>query len=82
MQKLNFQRRAAARSAEPFEMCPPRVFRGPSRGLMVPAHGVCLRQYHEFDNLGGKPNETNDTLIDLRFGFCWHRPECFLGNGG
>jgi hypothetical protein len=25
MQKLNFQRRAAARSAEPFEMCPPKV---------------------------------------------------------
>ena len=35
MQKLNFQRRAAARSAELFEMCPPRVFRGPSRGRMV-----------------------------------------------
>jgi hypothetical protein len=25
MQKLNFQRRAAARSAELFEMCPPKV---------------------------------------------------------
>ena len=26
---------------------------------------------HEFDNLGGKPNETNDILINLRFDFYW-----------
>ena len=81
MQKLNFQRRAAARSAEPFEMCPPKGFPWSFAGAMV-RHGVCLRQYHEFDNLGGKPNETNDILIDLRFDFYWHRPERFLGNGG
>ena len=42
MQKLNFQRRAAARSAEPFEMCPPRVFPWSFAGAMV-RHGVCLR---------------------------------------
>jgi hypothetical protein len=34
-------------------------------------------QYHEFDNLGGKQNETNNILIDLRFDFYWHRPERF-----
>jgi hypothetical protein len=36
----------------------------------------------DFNNLGGKPNETNDTLIDLFVNFYWHRPEHFLGNGG
>ena len=81
MQKLNFRRRAAARSAELFEMCPPKVSVG-LRGGDGARHEVFLRQYHEFDNLGGKPNETNDILIDLRFDFYWHRPERFLGDGG
>jgi hypothetical protein len=66
MQKLNFQRRAAARSAELFEMCPPRVCRGPSRGYDA-RHEIILETYHEFDNLGGKPNETNNILIDFAF---------------
>jgi hypothetical protein len=37
MKKLNFWRRAAARSSKLLEMCPPRVFCGPSRGRMVRA---------------------------------------------
>ena len=57
MQKLDFQRRPAAKSAELFEMCPPKVSVG-LRGGNGARHEVCLRQYHEFDNLGGKPNET------------------------
>jgi len=36
----------------------------------------------DFNNLGGKPNETNDILIDLRFDFYWDRRERFLGHGG
>ena len=42
MQKLNFQRRAAARCAERVLDVPPEGFRGPSRGLMMRAHRVCL----------------------------------------
>ena len=80
MQKLNFQRRAAARCAELFEMCPPEVSVG-LRGGDDARHELFLRQYHIFNNLGGKPNETNDTLIDLRFDFYLHRPERFFGKG-
>jgi hypothetical protein len=81
MQKLNFQRTTAARSAELFEMCPPKVSAG-LRGGYDTRHKLILRQYHLFDNLGGKPNETNHILIDLRFDSNRHRPERFLGDGG
>jgi hypothetical protein len=81
MQKLNFQRRAAARSAELFEMCPPKV-PWAFAGAVMRATKVFAKQYHEFDNLGGKPNETTYILIDLRFDFYWDRPERFLGDGG
>ena len=41
MQKLNFQRRTAARSAELFEMCPPRVSVG-LRGGYEAHHEIIL----------------------------------------
>jgi hypothetical protein len=66
MQKLDFRRRAAARCAELFEICPPKVSAG-LRGGYDARHEIILETYHEFDNLGGKPNETNNILIDFAF---------------
>ena len=80
MQKLNFQRRAARDVLNCLRL-PPEVSAG-LRGGDDARHELFLKQYHIFNNLGGKPNETNDTLIDFRFDFFWHRPERFLGDGG
>jgi len=36
----------------------------------------------DFNNLGGKSNETSNFRINLRFDFYRHRPEHFLGDCG
>jgi plastocyanin len=53
MEKLNFQSRAAARCAELFETCPPKVSAGLRGGY--DARDEFLETIHEFNNLGGKP---------------------------
>jgi hypothetical protein len=62
--------------------CAPRRFPWAFAGAMMRATKAFLKQYHDFDDLGGKPNETTNILIDLRFDFYWHGPERFLGDGG
>ena len=63
MEKLSFQSRAVARSADLLEMCPPKVFRG-LRGGEWRVPRSMFETICELDNLGEKPNEAFHDIDD------------------
>jgi hypothetical protein len=82
MVKFNFERRAARIGLLKCPLCAPRGFSVDLRGGDCQFATGDAGEYRDLDNLGGRTNETINTVSDMYFDFLRPRPDRFLGDGG